>query len=293
MRSKAHSWGAGWASFLLSHRRITGGLLAVAVLGAPIVSLLAPAVARAGVNSWTPVTLPNNMNVTAMGLSPAFPCDKTVFVGTDGFGVYRTTQGDEDDAIWYPVNGGITDLSITSLAVSPNYNRCDRAAQFNQGDTTLIAGTRTGRVYISTNGGASWTPSNGGLPEITDPHGYSVGAVAISPNFASDRIMLASLQAVSANGASGVFRTTNSGTSWLQFDAGLPDRNVQAFAMSANFANDATLFVGTRFSGVYRFAGHARLDLTASAELLQREGWRLRYVVRIDNLLNREFHHAG
>jgi hypothetical protein len=157
-----------------------------------------------------------------------------------------------DDAIWYPVNAGMGDLSVTSIAVSPNYNRCDRAAQFGQGDTTIIVGSRTGRVYVSVNGGASWTEANGGLP---DPGTYSVGAVAISPNFASDRIMLVALQAVTAGGASGVFRSTNAGTSWLQFDAGLPDRNVQAFAMSANFANDATLFVGTRFSGVYRFAG--------------------------------------
>ena len=255
MRSRAHSCWTHWVSLLLRHRRLTAAFLVISFLAWPIASLTAPSVAKAGVNSWTPVTLPNNMNVTVVSLSPAFPCDKTVFVGTDGFGVYRTTQGDDDDAIWYPVNGGITDLSITSLAVSPNYNRCDRAAQFNQGDRTLIAGTRTGRVYISTNGGASWTPSNGGLPDITNPHGYSIGAVAISPNFASDRIMIVSLQAVSANGASGVFRTTNGGTSWLGFDAGLADRNVQAFAMSANFANDATLFVGTRFSGVYRFAG--------------------------------------
>ena len=97
MRSQAQNYWTRSASLLSRHRRITVGLLVIAILVAPVASLLVPSVAKAGVNSWTPVTLPNNMNVTAMALSPAFPCDKTVFVGTDGFGVYRTTQGDRSE----------------------------------------------------------------------------------------------------------------------------------------------------------------------------------------------------
>jgi len=169
VRQPAHS---RWIHFLLRHPRTVGSLLVAALVLAPLVAALLPQVANAGINTWTPVTVPNNMNSTAMAMSSAFPCDKTVFVGTDGFGVYKTTQGDNDDAIWYPVNAGMTDLSITSLAVSPNYNRCDRAAQFGQGDTTIIAGTRTGRVYVSTNGGASWSEANGGLPDLGT---YAVG----------------------------------------------------------------------------------------------------------------------
>ena len=84
---------------------------------------------------------------------------------------------------------------------------------------------------------------------------YSIAALAISPNYASDRTIFASIQATTAEGPSGVYRSTDGGSIWLPFDAGLADRSVQAFTMSANFANDATLFLGTRFSGVYRFAG--------------------------------------
>lgn len=195
------------------------------------------------------------MNITALSLSPAFPCDSTVFMGSDGFGIYRTTEGNRDDAIWYPVNNGLLDFGIITLAVSPNFNRCDRASQFNQGDSTVFAGSKSGRVFKSTDGGASWIVANGGLPPMSTPPDYSIAAIGISPNYASDSIVFVAIQANSATGPSGVFRSTDGGSVWLPFDSGLTDRSVQAFGLSANFANDTTLFLGTRFSGVYRFAG--------------------------------------
>lgn len=210
--------------------------------------------ATAGVNSWTPTFLPSSMNITAMTISPAFPCDKTVFMATDGYGVFRTVEGDSEQAIWYPSNSGLAHFGISSLAISPNYNRCDRASQFNQGDNTLFLGTKLGVLYKSTNGGATWLASSSGLPN-TAQGGYNIAALGISPNYASDRTVFVSLQATVDGGPNAVYRSTDAGSTWLPFDAGLNDRTVQAFAISANYANDATLFVGTRFSGVYRFAG--------------------------------------
>ena len=208
--------------------------------------------AKAGVNSWTPAVSPTNMAITGMALSPAFPCDRTVFMVTDGFGVYRTTDGDTSDPIWYPINNGLTDLSITSLAISPNFSRCDR---INAGDSTVFVGTRGGLLFRSGDGGATWSPTGSGLPDRTTSAGYSVAALAVSPSFASDRTVLAAGQSIASGGSDGVYRSTDAGGTWLPFDAGLTDRSVQAFAMSANFANDATIFLGTRFSGVFRFAG--------------------------------------
>ncbi|MBI2887436.1 MAG: hypothetical protein HYY02_09525 [Chloroflexi bacterium] len=224
--------------------------LLVALLFWPI-----PQSVRAGLNSWTPLSLPSNMNITGLALSPAFPCDKTVFMATDGFGVFRTTEGDVDDGVWYPVNVGMTDTSVLSLAVSPNFNRCDRGSQFNQGDSTVLVGTKSGRIFKSESGGATWVAITSGLPPATTPPNYNIAALGISPNYASDRTIFAALQSAAAGGPNGVYRSTDGGNIWLPFDAGLTDRTVQAFALSANFAHDATLFVGTRFSGVSRFAG--------------------------------------
>ena len=211
------------------------------------------------------------MNITALSLSPAFPCDNTVFVATDGFGMYRTTEGNREDGIWYPINAGIGDLGVLSLAVSPNYNRCDRASQFDQGDSTLFVGTKSGRIYKSADGGATWTPTASGLPAITAPPNYSIAALAISPNYTSDSTLYASIQSAAAGGPNGVFRSSDGGSVWLPFDAGLSDRTVQAFALSANYANDTTLFVGTRFSGVFRFAGRLSQPSTATGSTLSQQ----------------------
>lgn len=192
------------------------------------------------------------MNTTALGLSPSFPCDKTVFMGTEGHGVFRTTQGDQPDPVWLAVNNGIGDPGILSLAVSPNYGRCDR---IGTGDKTVFVGTRSGLIYRTDNGGTTWTLTNGGLPTVGSPATYAIAAIATSPNYASDRTVMAALQSIVAGGPDAVYRTTDGGNTWLPFDAGLTDRSVQAFALSANFANDFTMFLGTRFSGVYRVAG--------------------------------------
>lgn len=186
---------------------------------------VAPPTATAGLNSWTP------MNITSLVLSPAYPCDKTVFMGTDGTGVYRTTDtstSTSTDSVWLPVNSGLFDLGISALAVSPNYGRCDRLVE--RGDRTLFAATRSG-VFRSE-----------GLPAE-----QIVQSIAISPNYASDRTIYAGFDG-------SLFRSTNAGAKWPPFDDGLTDRSIQAFAISANYANDNTLFVGTRFSGVYRIA---------------------------------------
>ncbi|MBI4496822.1 MAG: hypothetical protein HY689_02845 [Chloroflexi bacterium] len=207
------------------------GLLAILVPALPL-----PRSATAGVNSWSPMTLPYAMNITTLAVSPAYPCDRTVFMGTDGHGVFRSTDISVDST-WLPVNTGLSDLGILALAISPNYGRCDRLT--DQGDRTLFVATRSG-VFRSRNGGASWEPRNDGLPA-----NLVVQALAISPNYSSDGTVFAGFDG-------SLYRSTDRGESWLRFDAGLSDRTIQAFAPSANFANDNTLFLGTRFSGVYR-----------------------------------------
>jgi len=46
-------------------------------------------------------------------------------------------------------------------------------------------------------------------------------------------------------------------------------------------------------SGVYRFPGYALLDFTTSADLVEKERRKLRFTLRVNNLLNREYFNAG
>lgn len=74
--------------------------------------------------------------------------------------------------------------------------------------------------------------------------GVSVGAIAASPNFASDHTLF-------INSADGIFRSTNAGHTWRKLTNGLPvgnpsyDAYNSSTAISPNYAIDKTIFVNT------------------------------------------------
>ncbi|MBV8202713.1 MAG: hypothetical protein JOZ15_19015 [Acidobacteria bacterium] len=69
--------------------------------------------ARAGVNFWTPLG-PDGGNVDALAAVPAQP--GVLFAGSFGGGVFRSADG---GASWVHASRGITDLTVTALAVDP------------------------------------------------------------------------------------------------------------------------------------------------------------------------------
>ena len=89
------------------------------------------------------------------------------------------------------------------------------------------------------------------------------------------------------------------GVSEHQFNSGVllePIRRVHLHLQTYAVADHDFPLFGSAFPfpfGVYRFAGYARVDLTASTDLLERESHTLRYVIRVDNLLNEEYYNAG
>jgi photosystem II stability/assembly factor-like uncharacterized protein len=70
--------------------------------------------------------------------------DDTIYVGTNGYGVYKTVDGGKN---WSPMNQGLTTPYIKgpgALLVHPRI------------PGVLFAGTQTGGIYKSTNGARSW-----------------------------------------------------------------------------------------------------------------------------------------
>ena len=94
-------------------------------------------------------------------------------------------------ATWTPVNNGLTNGVVTSLAINPLQ------------PTTLYAGTNGGGVFRSLNGGESWTAVNNGLTSL------NVAALAVNPQNSS--ILYAAIP------GQGVFRSINAGASWAGF----------------------------------------------------------------------------
>lgn len=121
---------------------------------------------------------------------------------------------------------------VRSLSISPNY----------AGDHTVFAGTFSGHVYRTLDGGATWTDQ--GLLKSTS---YQVRALAVSPNFASARTVFSGL-----NPSGGVYRSTDAGSTWTAVNSGLPSQNIAALAISPDYANDQIVLVTCWGGGVYR-----------------------------------------
>src|SRR6266498_3087728 len=102
---------------------------------------------------WTTINkgLPSNQGATGalplvlgFGVDPAHPA--TVYAGTYGNGLYRSTDGGSN---WSSVNTGMRTAYVTAFAFGPS--------------STLSAATIGGGVYRSADGGGTWDPSSAGL----------------------------------------------------------------------------------------------------------------------------------
>jgi photosystem II stability/assembly factor-like uncharacterized protein len=134
------------------------------------------------------------------------------------------------DNVWTQCSQGMWGGNVEALALSPGY----------ASDSTLFAGTVYGGVFKSTDGGASWSAVNTGLPA---PDVLDVYALALSPGYASDHTLFAGT-------SGGAFKSTDGGASWSAVNTGLTYLVVGALVLSPSYATDHTLFAGSY--GVYK-----------------------------------------
>jgi len=132
-----------------------------------------------------------------------------LFAGIEGGGVFVT---DDFGNSWSTMGKGLTESHISSLTVSNN---------------NLFVGTQMG-VFLFNSNDSSWTPLG--------PFTNYIKALA-----SSDTMLFA------ATSGSGVYRSTNSGTSWTPVNSGLEDLWVRNLSMS-----NGGIFAGTQSKGVYR-----------------------------------------
>lgn len=211
----------------------------------------------------------------SVALSPAFASDQVVYVGVRYWGAFRSDDG---GATWTWRGNGLSDLETNCVALSPSFDT----------DRTVYLAAREA-VHKSTDGGTSWTAIETGLSvkaDQTDNHyktlkfspGYAsdrtlflggwegihisendssawrqldvfnqnmVRALAISPEYATDGTLF-----VGAYGG-GVYRSQDSGDTWIARDTGLDGIYVAALVVSPSLPTDYTVFVGNA-NGVER-----------------------------------------
>lgn len=138
--------------------------------------------------SWTRMdTDPYDPHASVVVVSPAYAVDQTIFAGTLGGGVIKSTDGGET---WVQ-SPGTERWAIMDLVLSPDFEH----------DQALYATTFRYGLHRSTDGGSSWSPT-------TLQTGYFT-ALGISPSFAEDRTILAAAY-------KGIFKSGDGGDSWEQ-----------------------------------------------------------------------------
>jgi photosystem II stability/assembly factor-like uncharacterized protein len=184
---------------------------------------------------------------------------ETVYVGTSGSGVWKTTDSAET---WKPVNTGLSDPQIWALGTDQN-------------SQTIYAATNAG-VFKTSNDGETWSPTTAlgkfGVrtlavdpknPQIVYANPFNDGLyrtsnggdswdflsnLGVVVTVAVDPVDPATVYAVS-NGT-GVFRSSDSGSTWTPINNGLPFLEFLG-RLAIDPANPSTLYVSL-YGSVYR-----------------------------------------
>lgn len=95
---------------------------------------------------WTPWNFGLiDLNLNALALSPDFARDQMGFVGTES-GIFRSKNGGR---AWRALPFPLDAAPVLSLGISPDFAT----------DNTLFAGTESNGLYVSTDRGQTWLPS--------------------------------------------------------------------------------------------------------------------------------------
>jgi len=155
---------------------------------------------------------------------------------SDGAGVFKST---DKGKTWKQINNGLETLETNVIVIDPN-----------DGDI-LYLGTDDDGVYKSIDGGNSWKKLN--LPNL--PVSFGVGDIAIDPDNSNvvfvgtlDYFRLSVDPARGVVGEYGIFKTTDGGDTWVEFNNGLKYPGIFSLAIDKE---NRVLLAGTRRGGIY------------------------------------------
>lgn len=223
-----------------------------------------------GGHTWhkVPKGLANRTEFSAIQVSPHFRDDRAVFAATRGDGVFRSL---DKGGSWALFNTGLAGLNIrlleiaaadasgTVMFVAPEsgglYRRTDSQLSWDLvinsptkikrvavapdfAVSALVAAIGDdGQLRISTDSGLTWV-SRG------NPSGGTIHDAAITPGYAPE-ILLATSQG-------GIYRSNDSGRTFIHNTRGLPAEATNNVAVSPNYLADRTVFATSLRNSVYR-----------------------------------------
>jgi photosystem II stability/assembly factor-like uncharacterized protein len=153
---------------------------------------------------------------------------ETIYVGTPSSGVLVSR---DRGRTWRQVEGIPHDMPVNTVVQDP------------QDPNRIYVGTKQ-TIYMSHDGGKTWTRRGGNLPfgDFT--------SILVNPRN-GDEIFVGNAYQITEVGG-GVYRSTNGGVTWARIDPKdrrLPSQRIWALAFDAHDSN--VLFVGSHSAGVY------------------------------------------
>lgn len=204
----------------------------IRIIGDSIFPIQKPKVGKSNLleqfSEWTCIG-PWCGDIGSLVLSPYFPIDSTLFAGTVG-AIHKSTDCGKH---WIRSCTGIQESGYCRLAIGKGVN----------GTIVLFASTWKGNLYRSDDEGETWYPCSNFLPD------NKIFAIAISPNFAKDSLILIGTGGWAFQGS--VYKSEDGGKSWQNIGAPLDGKHITDVCISPNFDQDSVVFVGTEYNGVY------------------------------------------
>ncbi len=174
--------------------------------------------------SWFSISTGTSGTIREMAISKS---DPNVIYATVGSTIYRSTDG---GYTFTNVTSGTPSRTITSINIHPDSSNVA---------IVTFSGFGAGKIYKTTNKGASWFNVSGDLPDSPTNDG-----MFYYPGYATS-IMLVAMDI-------GVFMSSNYGTNWIELAQGLP--NTVAIHLDYNQIS-GKLRIGTHGRGVYELSG--------------------------------------
>ena len=208
--------------------------------------------------------------LSSISISHAFETDQTIFVSSDGDGIYRSKNGGNS---WVSVNIGLNDLHIGRLEMSPMedkqillaagsseglYKTTDAGDHWRKvienlkvtaisyfpatGGKKILIGDSLGGLYISQDAGETWNLF------AQNPEWGAINEIVFLPTANNDqRPVLVGTE------KKGLIKTSEEGLNFISTNKGLPGfANIRSIAISDNYEADFTLFATTWHEAVFR-----------------------------------------
>ncbi len=191
-------------------------------------------VSRDGGSTWREVLdMPESGGITAIAAARSAPASESIFVATRNKGLLASTDGARS---FTPVGAGITDASIVSVALSPQF----------MSDGALWVSTWTTGAFESEDAGATWVERAEGL--TTNTQADQLGRSQFGPLRVAEGAVGAD-PTVYLAGFDGLFRSTGAGT-WRELET-QSSSNVTSMAISPTYGEDQTIAVATYLNGAF------------------------------------------